>query len=66
MARMVGFLEGGVEKCCRKIWELGQSEQMANVRQEDRLEDGLYGIDGVPVDGEVLQALYKLFFEFDK
>jgi len=63
---MVGFVQGGVEQCCTKIWELGQSEQMENVRQESNLEDGADGIDGVQVDGEVLQVLCKLSFELDK
>ena len=51
MARMVGFVQGEVEQCCTTIWELGQSEQMENVRQEAKLENGADGIDGVQVDG---------------
>jgi len=46
--------------------ELGQSEKMENVRQESVLGDGADRIDGVQVDGEVLQALCKLSFELDK
>ena len=44
---MVGFVQGGKGQCCTKIWELGQSEQMENVRQEYKVEDGADGIDGV-------------------
>ena len=50
----------------QKYGNLGQSEQTENARQEYRLEDEADEIDGVQVDGEVLQALCKLFFEFDK
>ena len=63
---MVGFVQGVVEQCCTKIWELGQSEQMENVRQESKLEDEEGRIDGVQIDGEVLQALCKLFLKLDK
>ena len=28
VTRMVGFVQGGVEQCCTKIWKLGQSEKM--------------------------------------
>ena len=61
---MVGFVQGGVEQCCTKIWKLGQG--VTNVRQESELEDGAYGIDGVCLDGEVLQVLYKLLLKLNK
>jgi len=43
---MVGFVQGEVEQCCTKIWELGQSQQMGNMKQESESEDGEGGIDG--------------------
>lgn len=39
---------------------------VANVRQESELGDGEDGIDGVRVDGEVLQVLCKLFLKLNK
>lgn len=52
---MVGFVQGGVEKCCTKI--RATQVNVANVRQESELGDSSYGIDGVRVDGEVLQVI---------
>ena len=63
---MVGFVQGGVEQCCTKIWELGQSEQMENVKQESESEDGEGEIDGVWVDREVVRVLYKLFLQLNQ
>ena len=64
---MVGFVQGGVEQCCTKIWEFrAKRANVANVRQESRLEDGAGGIDGVRADKEVLQVLCKLFFKLTK
>ena len=64
---MVGFVQGGVEQCCTKIWEFkAKRANVANVRQESGLEDGADGIDGVWTDKDVLQVLYNLFFELNK
>lgn len=62
--RMAGFVQGGVEQCCTKIWKLGQG--VAKVRQESKLGDGADGIDGVRVDGEVLQVLCRLLLKLNK
>ena len=56
---MVGFVQRRVEQCCTKM-------NVAKVRQESELGDGADGIDGVRVDGEVLQALCKLFLKLNK
>ena len=64
---MVGFVQGGVEQCCTKIWEFrAKRANVANIRQESELEDGARGIDGVQVDREVLQVLCKLFLKLNK
>ncbi len=57
---MVGFVQGGVEKCCTKRWEFrAKQANVENVRQESGLEDGAGAIDGV-------QVLCKLFFKLNK
>ena len=62
--RMAGLFQGGVEQCCTKILELGQS--VANVRKESELGDAADGIDGVQIDVEVLQVLCKLLLKLNK
>ena len=39
---------------------------MANVRQESELEDEAGCMDGVRIDEEVSQVLYKLFLKLNK
>ena len=52
---MVGFVQGGVEQCCTKIWEFRANRaNVANVRKESGLEDGAGRFDGVHADKEVL------------
>ena len=46
--------------------ELGQSEKMANVRQESMLGGGADGFDGVQVDREMVRVLCNLFFQLNQ
>ena len=51
---------------CESIGTRAECENIPNERQESKLGDGADGIDGVQVDGEVLQALFTLSFKLEK
>ena len=51
---------------CESIGTRAECENVPNERQESKLGDGVDVIDGLQVDGEVLQALCTLSFELDK
>jgi len=51
---------------CESIGTRAECENVPNERQESKLGDGADRIDGVQVDGEVLQALFTLSFKLEK
>ena len=61
---MVGFVQGGVKQCCKKIRVM--CANVENVRQESMLGDGEDGIDGVWADREVVWFLCKLFLQLNQ